>query len=283
MGAPLLVAEQNRVLVFRGGITGGVPLGAPAPLSSPGGLVATVDGLVAVADQALGRLAVLDLLTRTWTTLFTPGPADEQLNRPSDVTMDSSGRWLIADRGNRRIVRCNADGSGWVAFGEPGRGAGQFVDPTSVAMDGRGRIVVADPGAGRVIRIDDMDGSGWAQVALPAPPDPELASFPVSVTAAGPNRWAVADVGVRQVYLLDLDDTVVGAVPAEARLLIPTYVSGSATELVVGDPAINEVQSFTIELDTLVPSQRWRGSDPSLPAPVFEQLAGICTFTSERA
>ena len=282
MSRSMIIAERSRILVFPGDITSGKPLAGASPVSSPGGFVTAEDGLLLAVDQAQHQLAVLSLLTATWSTHFGAGSGAGQLSRPSDVTVDAQGRALVVDRGNRRIVRCDVDGGGWVTFGAAGAGVGEFTDPTSVAFDGAGRIVVADPGARRVVRVDDMEGSGWQVVALPGPAA-GMGSFPMSVTAVGPDRWAVSDVGARQVYLLTLDDSVVATLPTADRLPMPTYVAGRTGELIVGDPAVNEVQRFGVDDGTLTLTQRWRGSDPGLPAPVFEQLAGVGTLGSERA
>lgn len=274
MSAPLVVVERSRILVYRNTITSGKQVGAPLALATPGGLAMTDDATLVVVEQAAGRVAVLDLLGGGWTTSFGPGAGPDQLDRPSDIAVDGKGRWVIADRGNRRIVRVEPDGSDWQHFGTPGTGVGQFVDPLTIAVDGNDRIVVADPGANRVVRLDDIDGSGWSTVATPPPPDPALSALVTGVAADG-DQWAVADVGARTVYLFDLADAILGTTGLEPTMLVPTYVDLAGNSVVLADPALNEVRRFRLEAGRLMPELWLRGSDPSLPAPAFEQLAGV--------
>lgn len=273
MPSPILLTEQSRVLGFRGDITSGLPVGPPTPIGRPGGLLITSDNTLVVVDSALGRLAMLDLLGGGWTTLLSPGSGPGQLQRPTALAEDAQGRLLVVDRGNHRIVRCFPDGSDWAEIGTAGGGPGQFVDPMSVTVDGRSRIVVADPGAGRVVRFDDVDGSGWSEATVPT--GPGLPLLPVGVAAVGADWWAVAESGDRTVHLLDLDDVPVAQLDPASLLLLPTYLAGDADGLIVGDPVANEVRRFHPDGGILVEDRRLRGSDPSLPAPAFEQLGGV--------
>lgn len=273
MPSPILLSERRRVLGFRGDISGGAPVGPPAPIGRPAGLLLSADDILVVVDSELGRLARLDLLGGGWTTLFTAGTGPGQLREPTSVAEDVHGRLLVADRGNHRIVRCGPDGSDWEALGTPGNGPRQFVDPVSIAVDGAGRIVVADPGAGRVVRIDDMDGVGWAEAAVPTTTG--LPLLPMGVAAVGGDRWAVAESGARTVHLLDLDDTVVAQLDPASLLLMPTYLAGDGDGVLVGDPVANEVRRFHSDGGALVEDRRLRGSDPHLPVPAFEQLGGV--------
>ena len=92
------------------------------------------------------------------------GPATEaQLNRPSNVALDSSGNLYIADTGNQRIRKVDAGGTittvaGTGTQGSSGDGgaatAAQLNNPIGVALDGSGNLYLADTRNNRIRKVD---------------------------------------------------------------------------------------------------------------------------------
>ncbi len=121
---------------------------------------------------------------------------------------------------------------------------------------------------------DHSAAANRVEVALPPPADPATPPIPLGV-AALPGGWILADAGARTVSLFDLDDNLVASTGPESLLVLPAFVAGDGEAVIVGDPAANEVQRFHVDNGTLVSGLRLRGSDPSLPAPVFDQLGGV--------
>ncbi|CAF0947181.1 unnamed protein product [Rotaria sordida] len=82
------------------------------------------------------------------------GNADEKLNSPWGVYVDSNQTVYVVDRGNHRVQRWNAgSGTGVTVAGstsDPGPWSYQFNSPTSILLDPYGYLYVLDSGNSRV-------------------------------------------------------------------------------------------------------------------------------------
>ena len=86
-----------------------------------------------------------------------------ELDCPSDITIDSDGRVLVADAPNGRILRfCVGQADGEVAAGGrgPGDALNQLSQPLGIALDSDGHVLVADTGNYRILRfrVGQADG-----------------------------------------------------------------------------------------------------------------------------
>lgn len=93
-------------------------------------------------------------------TEFT-GPADDPLNKPTGLTVDSDGNLYVVDTRNFRILKFNDNGELLLTIGEEGSGPGQFnfigsdTSPvTDVAVDSEGNLYVSDTGNARVQKFN---------------------------------------------------------------------------------------------------------------------------------
>lgn len=73
-----------------------------------------------------------------------PGNGPGQLNRPTDLTVNSSGEILVCDALNFRVQIFSADGRFVRTFGGPGDSPGFFSRPRSLAVDSDDNIYVLD-------------------------------------------------------------------------------------------------------------------------------------------
>lgn len=257
-----------------------VAIGGAGPLASPGGLVVDGAGNVVVADSGNHRLAVWDLWSASWSSFGSQGAGAGQFARPATVAIDADQRLLVVDAGNHRLVRMdNLNGNGWKAYGAPGRptmadpvAAGLFADPRGVAVDENGRIIFTDPAAGRAVRIDDLDGSGWTELPLPAGTNPKQ---PMGVAALG-DHVAISDVANRTVHVFDLHDNLVATLDGLAEgMPVPAFLAQDGDELVIADPVSNELRRFRFAFGKFLPGDILRGSGPELITPRFQQIGGI--------
>lgn len=73
-----------------------------------------------------------------------PGNGPGQLNRPTDLAVNSAGEILVCDALNFRVQIFSADGRFVRAFGGPGDSPGFFSRPRSLAVDSDNNIYVLD-------------------------------------------------------------------------------------------------------------------------------------------
>jgi sugar lactone lactonase YvrE len=112
------------------------------------------------------------------------GGANDPLNRPSAVSVDSKGTvWVIAE-GNGRVEAFNEKGEYLAQFGAKGTGSGQFSfsRANGLATDTRGSIWVTDPNGNRVEKWLSRNSAVGAR---PAPVVALAADAGFGVTSVG--------------------------------------------------------------------------------------------------
>ena len=167
-----------------------------------------------------------------------------QLNRPSNVALDSSGNLYIADTGNQRIRRVDANGTittvaGTGAAGFSGDGgaatAAQLDFPTGAALDGSGNLYIADTGNQRIRKVDaggtittaagtgtqGSSGDGGAATAAQL-------NNPIGVALDGSGNLYLADTRNHRIRKVDAGGTITTAAGAETQG--SRGVGGRATE-----------------------------------------------------
>lgn len=85
-----------------------------------------------------------------------------QLNRPTDIIVDSQGFLYVADTGNNRIMKFDKDGKFVTQWGKFGSGVGEFSSPEGICLDPQSFVYVADTDNHR-IQIFDSNGQFFAQ------------------------------------------------------------------------------------------------------------------------
>jgi sugar lactone lactonase YvrE len=119
-----------------------------------------------------GRTADLVLGQSTFTN-GTSATANNRLNQPQGVFLDSGGNAWVADTGNHRVLRFSvpltsgqaADlvlGQANFTSGGSGTSADRFNLPLSPQLDGQGRLWVADYSNSRVLRFGPPFSSGMS-------------------------------------------------------------------------------------------------------------------------
>jgi DNA-binding beta-propeller fold protein YncE len=98
-----------------------------------------------VLDTRQGAVFRFDRVSLTAKGRFgEPGSGPGQLNRPTDLAVNSAGEILICDALNFRVQVFSADGRFVRAFGSPGDSPGTFSRPRSLAVDSDDNIYVLD-------------------------------------------------------------------------------------------------------------------------------------------
>lgn len=259
-----------------------VPVASP-PVSTPAGVTRLADGTHVVADATGDRLGIGS--GATWITYGSAGGGTGRFRRPSAVAAGPDAVY-VADTGNDRVVRLaglDASGpapGGWASLGASGgatSGPFHFRSPSGVAAS-TDTLLVADTGNSRLVALptaafDSTPPDGWQVVDLPAAP---VAPRPFGV-ARGPAGWAVSDVANARIHVLDEALSVVRTVATDRlRLGVPAFVAFDVLgRLLVADPGVNEVRLLSLG-DRTRTVWRCRGSDPRVPAPLFERIGGVC-------
>ena len=82
------------------------------------------------------------------------GSNDGQLNKASNIAIDSSGNLWVSDTKNDRIQKFDSSGTYQSQFGGKGDDEGQFKEPTGIAIDSSGNLWVSDSKNYRVQKFD---------------------------------------------------------------------------------------------------------------------------------
>ncbi len=145
-----------------------------ALFGAPRGLAIDGQGRLVMADTGNHRIRRIEFdgTVRTIAGTGEPGFAGDggpataaQVNRPSDVVVDSAGSLLVADAGNFRLRRIDRDGTITTLAGGPQPGSGgdggpagdaQLTEPSGLALDVRGSIYIADAPAHKVRAISPV-------------------------------------------------------------------------------------------------------------------------------
>ncbi|MDA0658993.1 MAG: peptidyl-alpha-hydroxyglycine alpha-amidating lyase family protein [Planctomycetota bacterium] len=98
-------------------------------------------------------------LLLTLGTLNSPGAAENQFNKPTDIAFGAHGIVYISDGYiNTRVMTFAPDGKLIRTWGKPGSGRGELSVPHSIAIDSKGQIVIGDSGNKR-IQVFDKEGN----------------------------------------------------------------------------------------------------------------------------
>jgi hypothetical protein len=213
-----------------------------------------------------------------WQRFGSRGSGVGEFDRPAAAAF-AGDTLLVLDTGNCRVVALDGtDGSGWTSYGRRGRPApadpaeGAFADPRGLAVDSAGRIWISDPGARRLVRIDAIDGSGWAQIDVPAAPAPAL---PYGLGALG-DGVVVLDVGNRRIVVVDGAGAATAVELAAGEWAAPVFATGAAGEVVAADVAANELRLLQPDgADGFAVAAVLRGSPPDLVQPLFDSIGGV--------
>lgn len=136
--------------------------GAAARLNTPGGIAASADGNLYVADSfnhVIRRITPAGEVTTLAGMALTSGSADgtataARFNTPVGIAVDAAGNVYVADTGNHVIRRITPEGDVTTlagTAGSPGSADGNGVDarlntPFGVAVDAAGNVYVGDTG-----------------------------------------------------------------------------------------------------------------------------------------
>jgi sugar lactone lactonase YvrE len=198
-----------------------------AQLALPGGVALDSASNLYIADFANDRIrkvtpaGVIGTVAGGGTQgLGDGGPATSaQLNRPSDVAVDSDGNLYIADTGNSRIRKVTpagvistiAGGGRAGSSGDDGPATdAQLHFPRGVAADSAGNLYIADSENNRIRKVtpagitSTVAGNGDAGYSGDGGPatDAQLRS-PSRVSLGGASRLYVADEGNNAIRLLE--------------------------------------------------------------------------------
>lgn len=117
----------------------------PGQFRNPEGINVFGADTVWIADRANNEI---DRYTATGTqvTEFSgPGDANNQLNRPIEITTDRGGDVYVADRDHQLVKRFTAAGAYVRSYGlGQGTGPGQLNSPNDVAVDSAGNVWISD-------------------------------------------------------------------------------------------------------------------------------------------
>ncbi len=167
-----------------------------------------------------------------------------QLNRPSNVALDSSGNLYIADTGNQRIRKVDTNGTittvagtGTAGFSGDGEAAtaAQLDFPTGAALDSSGNLYIADTGNQRIRKVDaggtittvagtgtqGSSGDGGAATAAQL-------NNPIGVGLDGSGNLYIADTRNNRIRKVDAGGTITTAAGTESQG--SRGVGGRATE-----------------------------------------------------
>ncbi len=149
-----------------------------APLYSPAGVAADLDGNFYIADAGNHRIHKIDAATGNITAVAGSGErgfggdgeaaAAAQLDSPGGIAVDGSGNLYIADTDNHRIRKVDAMGTITTVAGDGAAGfdgdgeaaaAAQLDSPGGVAVDGEDNLYIVDTGNFRIRKVDASTGN----------------------------------------------------------------------------------------------------------------------------
>lgn len=247
-------------------------------LAGPSGPSLDAAGSVLVAEMDLHEVALAQP-GLGWDRFGTHGSGEGEFTRPAATAFLGDGGIVVLDSGNCRLVGlADITGWGWTSYGHRGLpgpanpAQGAFADPRGLAVDTSDRIWVSDPGAHRVTRIDALDGSGWAELALPTAPYPPV---PYGISAHQ-DGVALIDAGNARLLIIDGGGATTATVDlADGTWVSPSFVTSLGDNLVVADVVANELRLLEPDGPGYTVTARLRGSPPDLVEPRFDSLGGV--------
>ena len=179
--------------------------------------------------------------------------AEETLDRPSGVFVDSGGDLFIADMSNHRVLRVDAltevatvvAGTGVAGFsGDNGVAtSAQLNKPKDVFVDGLGDLYIADRGNNRIRRVDAATGR-ISTVAGGGNPTDQLGDNGAAISARI-DPYAIFVTGNRDIYIADGGPFQPGRIRRVdgASGIITTVAGGGSVnpELADGEAATNVI------------------------------------------
>ncbi|MEM9813225.1 MAG: hypothetical protein AAF913_11180, partial [Pseudomonadota bacterium] len=134
-------------------------------LNAPGGLGASDDGLLYIADTGAGRVQVANSIGQLVNTIGAPDDGNDEIAgeflEPVDVAVcpttapgDFAGRVFVADRARDVIQVFNSDGDYIFHFGRSGGDRGELSAPVGIDVDLNCNVYVADRGNARAQMFD---------------------------------------------------------------------------------------------------------------------------------
>lgn len=213
---------------------------------SPRGLATDGQGRLLIADTGNHRIRRIEFdgTVRSIAGTGEPGFAGDggpataaQVNRPSDVVVDSAGSILIADAGNFRLRRIDREGTITTLAGGPQPGSGgdggpardaQLTEPSGLVLDVRGSIYIADAPSHRV-RVISPGGTISTFAGDGNPGADGDGGRAIDARVGFPQRVSIGADG--DVYVSQLHDGVVRRVRRDGTIgsLVPDSSASAGT------------------------------------------------------
>lgn len=120
---------------------------------APGGIVASADGYVYVADTDNHRIQKFDSQGSFIASWGTYGSGDGQLMSPRNIKISPDGYIYVADSNNNRIQKFDVNGNFISKWGEFGVGNGQFYKPFGIEVSSDGSVYASDSDNHRIQKM----------------------------------------------------------------------------------------------------------------------------------
>jgi sugar lactone lactonase YvrE len=188
-----------------------------AQFSSHGGLAASDDGTVYVADPGNHRIRMIrsghvSTIAGDGTSGFADGPAEKaRFRHPSDVAIGQDGTLYVADSGNERI-RMIRDGQvstiagcGIAGFADGSAETAKFSSPNGVAVGEDGAVYITDSQNHRIRMIRNGKVStlaGSTPGVSNGPAKKSQFSWPCGISISKDGTLYVSDTGKHRVRVI---------------------------------------------------------------------------------
>ena len=130
----------------------------PLEFERPCGItISPISGHIYIADHYNHRIQVLNPDLTFSHTFGTKGSAEEQFDKPTNVTIDRQGLVYVTDTCNHRIQTFTPKGQFLSQYGTKGSSPGQLINPSGIVINDNNLIYIAEWGNHR-ISIFTTDG-----------------------------------------------------------------------------------------------------------------------------